>query len=323
MMADDKSTSHAAAPMSKTAIKKQAKLEQQKKWKYKREKKKRARGGVSPETIEGGFGASAEDGGGSDRHNPELASGGDEGDVLNNAGTAEGVSKKKSKKNKAMAAHAGYQVLPTTLATDDDGHDRSSPPAHNNTAPNALEMYAITHSSPEPPLLSTLRTVTKETFPSASHMTSGPLQGRLLAQLVRMTGSRNILEIGTFCGYGTLSLAEGLPTEGGNLTSLEIDPDAAAVAITHIKQSTKLSFKIKVIIAPAMETLKALAAKDGDPFDFVFIDADKRSYRAYHDYLLSSNLLTPNATILVDNVLFKGLVLNSRKFHTSTIPNST
>jgi caffeoyl-CoA O-methyltransferase len=141
-------------------------------------------------------------------------------------------------------------------------------------------------------------------------MTSGPLQGRLLKSFASIKGATRILEIGTFCGYSALSLAEGLG-DGGTLVTLEIDPEAAAIATKHFALSPH-GKKITLMVGPGMETLAKLAKKNpGGPFDLVFLDADKRSYRAYYDLLLSSDLLQKSALILADNVLFKGKVLNS------------
>ena len=188
----------------------------------------------------------------------------------------------------------------------------------SSTNLNALEEYAERHSDREPPLLAALRAVTKKAMPSAAHMTSGPLQGRLLKSLVGIKGAKRVLEIGTFCGYSALCLAEGLAASkaGGSLLTLEIDAEAAAIARDHFAKSEAMAcenVQAELVVGPAMVTLEKLAKKIENPFDMVFMDADKRQYRAYYDFLLDpeNRLLAPGALLLCDNVLFKGLVLNS------------
>ena len=80
-------------------------------------------------------------------------------------------------------------------------------------------------------MLSALRTATKQAMPNANHMISGPLQGRLLKSLVAIKGAKRVLEIGTFTGYSAQCMAEALATSGGSLVTLEIDPEAAAIAM--------------------------------------------------------------------------------------------
>jgi predicted O-methyltransferase YrrM len=138
-----------------------------------------------------------------------------------------------------------------------------------------------------------------------------------------MCGATNVLEIGTFTGYATMSLvgggAGGAGGAGGggnkcHVTTLEIDSKAADVAAEYINKYGYAA-DVDIIVNPALESISSLIRKINSgilkPFDFVFVDADKRGYKSYHDILLTSNLLTNNATIVYDNVLFKGLVLNS------------
>ncbi|GMI60253.1 hypothetical protein ScalyP_jg2515 [Parmales sp. scaly parma] len=221
--------------------------------------------------------------------------------------------KKKKKRNKAMAAHASYSLPDTTTTMPFPSLSQPPPPPNtsSNTSPNALEEYATNNSQPEPPLLASLRAAATSEFPNATHMNSSPLQGRLLSTLASISRAKKILEIGTFCGYATLSLAES----GASVTTLEIDEEAAKVASAHFAMSAYKD-KITLHLGPAMDTLKSLTtATDGksdqEPFDMVFLDADKRAYRSYIDFLLSSNLLSCDCLIICDNVLFKGLVLNS------------
>ena len=130
-------------------------------------------------------------------------------------------------------------------------------------------------------------------------------QGRMLHLLARMAGARRILEVGTLGGYSTIELARALP-EGGRLVTLELEPRHAAVARDNIA-SAGLADKVEVIVGPAATSLAAMT--DEPPFDFVFIDADKPSNPIYLREAI--RLTRPGATIVVDNVVREGGVLDS------------
>jgi caffeoyl-CoA O-methyltransferase len=163
-----------------------------------------------------------------------------------------------------------------------------------------IEQYARHHTSPESPLLQELA---QETYAVMAHpgMQIGHLQGSFLRLLVRISGARRILEIGTFTGYSALAMAEGLP-EDGKLITCDQDPEAAAVAQRYWKRSPHGS-KIELRLGPALETIKGQAG----PFDLVFIDADKENNRNYWEAVMP--LLPPGGLILVDNVLMSARVL--------------
>ncbi|GMI37393.1 hypothetical protein TeGR_g390 [Tetraparma gracilis] len=218
--------------------------------------------------------------------------------------------KKKKKKNKAMSRHAAYGDKPAPEGADAAAAAAAPPPPAPSapSAPSSLEQYASLHSSPEPPLLSSLRSATAAAFPHAQHMLSGSLQGRLLRALAGLKGGGRALEIGTFTGYASLCLAEDRRVR--EVVTCEIDGEAAGVAREHFGRA-EAGKKIRLEVGPAMDTLRKLEAEGGEPFDIVFIDADKRGYRGYVEALLSGSLLAPDALLLADNVLFKGLVLNS------------
>jgi predicted O-methyltransferase YrrM len=125
------------------------------------------------------------------------------------------------------------------------------------------------------------------------------LQGRLLASVVRMMGARRILEVGTLGGYSAIWMARALPAEG-RLVSLEIDAHHAEVARRNLERAG-LTDRVEVLIGPAARTLATIEADSVDPFDLVFIDADKRSNP---DYLAAALRLTrPGSVIVVDNVV--------------------
>ncbi len=162
------------------------------------------------------------------------------------------------------------------------------------------EDYASRFSAPEPDLLRTLREDTERTV-ARPHMLSGPLQGALLKMLVAMSGARRAIEIGTFTGYATLWMAEGLP-EGGQLYTLETDAGHAAFAQRYFDQSP-IGSRIFPLLGRGLELLQSLEG----PFDFAFIDADKGGYAAYYDALFPK--MRVGGILVADNVLFRGEVL--------------
>ena len=111
-----------------------------------------------------------------------------------------------------------------------------------------------------------------------------PVQGKLLQLLARAIGARKILEIGTLGGYSSIWLARALP-DGGRLVSLEADPRHAEVARANIARA-ELDSSVEVRLGMALDLLPELAAEGGDPFDLVFIDADKPNNAAYFDWAL-------------------------------------
>lgn len=134
-------------------------------------------------------------------------------------------------------------------------------------------------------------------------MLSGHVEGQFLKMLVHMTRARCILDIGMFTGYSALAMAEALPIDGV-LVACEVDEYVANFAQELFDQSLH-GAKIQIKLAPAIDTLKQLVSQ-GEVFDFVFIDADKREYVQYFQLLLDSGLLAPDGFICVDNTLLQG-----------------
>lgn len=132
-----------------------------------------------------------------------------------------------------------------------------------------------------------------------------PLQGKLLMMLARALQARKILEVGTLGGYSTIWLARGL-SDGGHVTTLELDPRHAEVAESNFKNAG-LGDKITVRVGPALDTMAALHAEGAGPFDLIFIDADKPSTPDYFDWALK--LARPGSFIVVDNVVREGAIL--------------
>ncbi len=167
-----------------------------------------------------------------------------------------------------------------------------------------IQAYAAAYSSSESPLLKTINQETHATVFGAQ-MLSGHLQGQVLITFSKMIRPASILEIGTYTGYATLCLSEGLTEEGVLHT---IDPDL------RLREKNLLYFskhprgkQIEVHTGKALDILPQLSHN----FDLVFIDADKRNYQAYYEIVLEK--LNPNGWIIIDNVLWKGKVLGNEE----------
>ncbi|MFA4867382.1 MAG: O-methyltransferase [Pedobacter sp.] len=136
-------------------------------------------------------------------------------------------------------------------------------------------------------------------------MLSGHYQGRVLSMLSKMVSPSRILEIGTFTGYATLCLAEGL-NENGILYTLDINEELEEMVRANFAAS-EYNNKIKYILGDANETLNGL----NETFDLVFIDADKKNNGTYYDMVFDR--VRPGGLIIVDNVLWSGKVLNTNQ----------
>ena len=174
----------------------------------------------------------------------------------------------------------------------------------------AVEQFAHDHTEAETDLYLRLREETYRTM-DRPQMQVGLLEGRFLKMLVRLTGARNILEIGMFTGYSALMMAEGLPDDG-RLVTCEIDPKAEAIAQRYFAESPHGN-KITIRMGPALETINTLSG----PFDLVFIDADKPNYRNYYEACFP--LVKPGGLIVGDNVLWSGKVLDPKDDDTRAI----
>jgi predicted O-methyltransferase YrrM len=129
-----------------------------------------------------------------------------------------------------------------------------------------------------------------------------PPQGKLLALLVRLTGARKVLELGTLGGYSTIVMGRDLPP-GGRLISLEANPDYAEVARRSI-EAADLGDLVEIRVGPALESLPALEEEGAGPFDLVFIDADKVNTPNYFAWALEQT--HPGSLIVADNVVRGG-----------------
>ena len=165
-----------------------------------------------------------------------------------------------------------------------------------------LDQYISEMSSPQTELLHELE---RETYLRVINprMISGHIQGKLLEMLVRMLRPQRILEIGTFTGYSAISMAMGLE-EGALIDTFEVDDELEMIAADFFERSG-CGDKIRQHIGSALD----LAPQLGEKYDLVFIDGDKREYRAYYDMLFEHNLVHSNTFILADNILWYGKVV--------------
>lgn len=131
-------------------------------------------------------------------------------------------------------------------------------------------------------------------------------QGRLLYILTKISGARRVLEIGTLGGYSTTWFARALP-DNGTVLSLELDPTHAAVARTSIDRAG-IGSRVTIEVGPAAETMQRLIRERDQPFDLIFIDADKENNVAYVEWAIK--LGRPGSVIVVDNIARMGRVLS-------------
>ncbi|MBV7548970.1 class I SAM-dependent methyltransferase [Pseudomonas sp. PDM26] len=169
---------------------------------------------------------------------------------------------------------------------------------------DALYQYLLDVSLRETPLLKRLRDET-QALPMARWQVA-PEQGQFLALLVKLTGARCLLEVGTFTGYSALCMASALPADG-SLICCDIPGDYNAIARRYW-QEAGLAGRIDLRLAPALETLAELERQgQGGQYDLVFIDADKANYPSYLEHAL--RLLRVGGLAVFDNTLWSGRVL--------------
>jgi predicted O-methyltransferase YrrM len=166
-----------------------------------------------------------------------------------------------------------------------------------------LAHYLDETNRPENSAQRGLRAVTAEM--SNAGMQIGPNQGTFMAFLIRLTGARNAIEVGTFTGYSALTVAEALPP-GGKLICCDVSAEYTAVGAKAWAEAG-VAERIDLRIAPAAETLDRMIA-DGEAgrYDFAFIDADKENYDRYYEQCLI--LVRKGGLIAVDNMLWDGRV---------------
>ena len=167
----------------------------------------------------------------------------------------------------------------------------------------ALTEYCTAHTTPAHDIFERLR---EHTYANVGmpQMQVGRIEGRFLELMVKVTGARRVLEVGTFTGYSAMAMAKGLP-EGGRLITCDVDPVATEIARRFWDESP-WGDKIELRLGDATHTLEAMV-EAGERFDLAFIDADKPGYVRYFE--LALELLPVGGVILVDNTLWGGAVL--------------
>src|SRR5580704_12065062 len=193
----------------------------------------------------------------------------------------------------------------------DDGRRRKSGlpgvsidcPTMNDERWDAVDHYTTGLLQPADPVLEAAIQASAD-LPNISVSAA---QGQFLQLLARAIHAARILEIGTLGGYSAIWMARALP-EGGRLISLEIDEHHAEVARGNIARAG-LDGKVEVRVGAALDSLAALKESGGEPFDLVFIDADKRNTPAY--FSTAVDLSHPGSLIVVDNVVRQGKLIDT------------
>jgi caffeoyl-CoA O-methyltransferase len=165
----------------------------------------------------------------------------------------------------------------------------------------AIAQYLIRHSRQD----EVLERVARETAAMPmSELMSPPDEAALLTMLARLVGARRAVEVGTFTGYGAISIARGL-APGGTLLCLELSEEFAAIARRNI-EAAGLSDRVEFVMGPADESLRAMPEEP--TFDYAYLDADKTAYPTYYDLLVPR--LVSGGLLLIDNVLLRGAVVD-------------
>ncbi|WP_027137106.1 O-methyltransferase [Gaetbulibacter saemankumensis] len=166
--------------------------------------------------------------------------------------------------------------------------------------PEELDNYVVAHSEDEPELL---RQLTRETYQKILQpiMLSGPYQGRVLSMISKLTRPKNILELGTFTGYATLCLAEGVQKDG-EVHTIDVNEELLDFQRKYFDKS-EYGHQIFQHLGAATDIIPTL----NKTFDLVFIDADKPNYVNYFHLIIDK--LNPGGIIISDNVLWHGKVV--------------
>ena len=167
--------------------------------------------------------------------------------------------------------------------------------------------YIYSHSQPLHPVQKEILEHNK-TLGNLQRMQISEIQGHFLQLIIKITNSKKCLEIGTFTGFSSLTMALALPKEGKIIT-LDHDHEIIKVAKSFFKKS-QLEKTIIPIVGSALESLRQIL-KNKEIFDLIFIDADKENYIKYFD--ISLDLVKKGGIILVDNVFWHGDVYNKNK----------
>ncbi len=181
----------------------------------------------------------------------------------------------------------------------------------DNDLASTIERYIDDHTDPISPLLFELVAETEEKTGHA-RWSIGKSEGKFLQFLVKISGIKQAVEVGTFTGFSALMIAEALPDDG-MVTTCEANKDFARIAAKYFKKSPH-GRKIKLEIGPAFETLHKIPSRS---VDFIFIDADKPAYGQYYD--ASIRILRPGGFILVDNVFWRFKIFKKKMTNQNAI----
>ncbi|MEV1010724.1 O-methyltransferase [Streptomyces sp. NPDC049881] len=168
----------------------------------------------------------------------------------------------------------------------------------------ALNDYLIAHATPADDVLRDLAEETRRALPEHLSMQITQDEGAFLTLLVRLTGARQAVEVGTFTGYSSICIARGLPA-GGRLIACDVSEEWTSVARRYWERAG-LTDRIELRVGPAADTLRAMPPQE--TIDFAFIDADKVGYPVYYEEIVTR--LRPGGLIVLDNVLRSGRVVD-------------
>jgi predicted O-methyltransferase YrrM len=169
---------------------------------------------------------------------------------------------------------------------------------------DTLYEYLLRASLTPDPLLDRLREDTTRATGQWAGMQISRDQGRLMQVLVKLTGARRYLEVGTFTGYSALVVAQALPADG-TVVACDISEEWTTIGRRYWAEAG-VAHKVDLRLAPALETMDSLARTEPGSFDMIFLDGDKKEYDGYYEHGLT--LLRPGGLMLVDNVLWGGAV---------------
>ena len=180
--------------------------------------------------------------------------------------------------------------------------------------PPDLHAYLVEHGVREPEILTRLRA---ETSLLPQHdMQIAPEQGAFMSMLVGLIGARRCIELGTFTGYSSLTVALALPPDG-RIVCCDVSEEWTSVARRYWSEAG-VADRVDLRLGPALQTLDELIAGGASgTFDFAFIDASKREYPDYHERIL--RLLRQGGLAVYDNVLWDGDVIDESKTDPDTV----
>jgi predicted O-methyltransferase YrrM len=175
---------------------------------------------------------------------------------------------------------------------------------------DAVDQYAEEHTTPSGDLFDRLAAETREKT-TVPQMMVGRVEGKFLEFLVHATSAQLVLELGTFTGYSSISMARGL-TGTGKVISMDVNPDTTAIARRYAEEAG-VADRIDYRLGEALDALPSLEG----PFDLIFIDADKSNYVNYYEALLPK--LAANGLLIADNTLWSGRVVDEDADETTRV----